>query len=79
MPWRVIHGRDRSLLVAGIEAGHPTFTRDPARALHFAGQAEAREWIDRCTCGTFGELALMREPGRSEGRKGMAQHYGART
>lgn len=81
MPWLVIHGRDRGLLVSGSESGHPIFTRQVERALRFDSQDRARKWIERETVSVFGELALMRAPGsRAEhNRAGKAGHYGPRA
>lgn len=62
MPWQIIHSRDRSLFVRGAESGAPTFTRQPALALRFDTQDQARKWIERNTLSAFGELALLREP-----------------
>jgi hypothetical protein len=79
MPWLLIHSRDRGLLLRGVEAGAPMYTRDVGLALCFAGQAAARTWIEKHTLPVFGELVLMRTPGRSEGRRGVASHYGPRV
>lgn len=61
MPWLIIHGRERELLVSGAERGVPLYTRDPARALRFDNADKARKWIDANTVTAFGELALLRE------------------
>jgi len=78
--WLVIHSRDRALMVRGAESGAPLFTREADGALRFAGADAARKWIDKHTAGTFGELALMREPSSERGtRRGTASHYGPRN
>lgn len=83
MPWQIIHSRDRSLFVRGAESGAPTFTRQPALALRFDTQDQARKWIERNTLSAFGELALLRAAPESDGaasnHRGVAGHYGARA
>jgi hypothetical protein len=61
MPWLLIHSRDRTLLVRGVEAGAPMFTRDAGLALRFAGQAAARKWADKHIVTGFDQVALLRE------------------
>jgi len=79
MPWLVIHGRDRDLLVRGAELGAPLFTREPETALQFDGQAEARRWLTTHVVSGFGDLALMRDSTEKDSRKGVAGHYRPRA
>lgn len=79
MPWTILHGRERHLFVSSSRDGAAEFTQDQRQALKFASQDLARRWITANVVSSFGVLALMREPGEKDTRKGQAGHYGSRT
>jgi hypothetical protein len=75
MPWRLIHGRARAFHVAGVADGQPSFTLEPAEALTFATQDDARDWARANLAHGRRDLALLRDGPEAHPRTGMAGHY----